>query len=288
MQTQREVALAPSPVVVVRSAARQGRMEQGPIGGADIDDHRRWARRAAATSAVPISHAVSSEKRGKTSIVSCRSRSSKEGAVVMRTSPMDGSASRVSRATTPRRRQLWPLCSPFGNLRWHPTAVKGRAVQGCCGAVKDQFGSCLRAVGCETVPGADPLHQHGATAMPVAFTMTQIALPTGIAKSAAVRAEMSRGSRASPAIAWRSTVKKHPTCGSPSRMAFQLCPSSRDRQTAAAASGGKRPAVSPFRGSVQIVSGSRGCTRIGKPKVEGSPLVMSSQRRPPSAERQTP
>ena len=38
--SQRQVALAPSPVVVVRGAARKGRMEQGPIGGADIDDHR--------------------------------------------------------------------------------------------------------------------------------------------------------------------------------------------------------------------------------------------------------
>ena len=31
-----------------------------------------------------------------------------------------------------------------------------------------------------------------------------------------------------------------------------------DRQTAAAASSGKRPAVSPFSGSVQMVLGSRG------------------------------
>ena len=71
-------------------------------------------------------------------------------------------------------------------------------------------------------------------------------------------------------------------------MACQLCPPSRERQTAAAASGGKRPALSPFSGSVQIVSGSRGCTRIGNPKVDGKPSVMSSQLRPPSVERQTP
>ena len=31
-----------------------------------------------------------------------------------------------------------------------------------------------------------------------------------------------------------------------------------ERHTAAAASGGKRPAVSPFKGTVQMVSGSRG------------------------------
>jgi hypothetical protein len=89
-------------------------------------------------------------------------------------------------------------------------------------------------------------------------------------------------------MACRSTVKKQAFCGRPFRQASQLSPASRDRQTAAAASGGYRPAESLFKGRVHSVSGLPGCTAMGNPKVDGSPSVMSSQLRPPSRDRQTP
>ena len=95
----------------------------------------------------------------------------------MRTSPMD--VERVEQpGTTPRRRQLGDPVLPSRTYRWHPTAVKGRAGQGV--AAPSRISSAI-APSCrlENRSWRRPPHQHGATAMPVAFTMTLIALPLG-------------------------------------------------------------------------------------------------------------
>ena len=96
------------------------------------------------------------------------------------------------------------------------------------------------------------------------------------------------GSPRSTAIAWRSTVKKHASGGSPARCASQVSPPSVDRHTAAAASGGKRPAMSPFNGSVHTIRGSRGCTPTGNPNVDGNPSLTACQLFASSSERHTP
>jgi hypothetical protein len=83
MASQRQVALASSPVVVVRGAARQGRMEQGPIGCADIDDHRGdRAPRGGNQRRADLPCGLLGEA-GKTTVLSCSSKSSSEGALAI-------------------------------------------------------------------------------------------------------------------------------------------------------------------------------------------------------------
>ena len=63
-----------------------------------------------------------------------------------------------------------------------------------------------------------------------------------------------------------------------------------DAQTAGRSRRGRAwfsPAASGLYVSV-IVAPSRGWTHSGKPNVDGRPVVMSNQPRPPSCERQTP
>ena len=88
------------------------------------------------------------------------------------------------------------------------------------------------------------------------------------------------------AIESRSTVKKVSFWGSPPASFFQDPPPFSLRQTAGDPPGQVR--VIGSSGSTKTVSGSCGCTRMGKPKSEGSPLAMERQVRPWSSLRTTP
>ena len=76
----REVALTSRPVIVIGGTARQGRVEQGPIGGSDVDDHRRGGAppgRNQRRADLPCSLFG---EAGEDQDLSCSSRSSREGA----------------------------------------------------------------------------------------------------------------------------------------------------------------------------------------------------------------
>ena len=101
------------------------------------------------------------------------------------------------------------------------------------------------------------------------------------------RSKAPPGRASSPDMAWRKTVKKQASCGSPAPFRLPASPAIRrlpDRRRRIRRKASDMP--SPFNGMVQIIFGSRGCTRIGKPKGRRQALGDVVPR--PTAIRRTP